>query len=41
MSQPERRAAMAAAARQRVLDHFSWRSIAAQTRSFYDELVQR
>jgi alpha-maltose-1-phosphate synthase len=41
MAQPDRRAAMATAARQRVLDHFSWRSIAAQTRTFYDELVQR
>jgi alpha-maltose-1-phosphate synthase len=35
----DRRAAMGAAARQRVLDHFSWRSIAEQTMAFYREVA--
>jgi glycosyltransferase involved in cell wall biosynthesis len=38
---PGRRSAMGAAARRRVLDHFSWRSIAVQTLSFYRDLIGR
>jgi alpha-maltose-1-phosphate synthase len=40
MADPDRRAAMGRAARARVLDQFSWRSIAAQTLAFYRELLQ-
>ncbi len=36
---PERRRAMARAARRRVEDHFSWRAIARQTMAFYQELA--
>jgi glycosyltransferase involved in cell wall biosynthesis len=32
---------MAAAARRRVVEQFSWQSIARQTRAFYDELLQQ
>ena len=39
MADSERRAAMGAAARARVLAHFSWRAIAAQTLEFYRELL--
>jgi alpha-maltose-1-phosphate synthase len=39
MRDPARRAAMGAAARERVLAHFSWRAIAAQTADFYRELL--
>jgi alpha-maltose-1-phosphate synthase len=38
MADPARRAAMGRAARARVVDHFSWRSIAARTIDFYREL---
>jgi alpha-maltose-1-phosphate synthase len=38
---PQRRSAMGAAARARVLAEFSWSSIAAQTRAFYGELLER
>jgi glycogen synthase len=41
MRDPERRAAMGAAARARVLAHFSWRAIAAETLRFYRELLER
>ena len=40
MAAPERRAAMGRAARARVLEHFSWRSIAASTLTFYRELIE-
>ena len=40
MADADRRAAMGRAARARVLDQFSWRSIAAQTLAFYRELLQ-
>lgn len=39
LADPERAAAMGAAGRQRVLDHFSWQTIAAQTASLYSRLV--
>jgi glycosyltransferase involved in cell wall biosynthesis len=39
MADPDRRAAMGTAARARVLAHFSWRAIAAQTLSFYRDLL--
>jgi glycosyltransferase involved in cell wall biosynthesis len=38
---PERRAAMAASARRRVEQHFSWSSIARRTLSFYEALIAR
>lgn len=41
MDAPERRAEMGRAARERVLAHFSWRAIAAQTLDFYRELLSR
>ena len=41
MNDPDRRAAMGAAARARVLAHFSWRAIAAETLRFYRELLGR
>jgi len=41
MSAPDRRAAMGRAARARVEAHFSWRSIAAATLGFYEELLAR
>ena len=41
MADPERRAAMGTAARQRVLAQFSWASIAAQTLAFYRTLLDR
>jgi glycogen synthase len=39
LRQPEKRAAMGTAARQRVEEHFSWRSIAEQTVKFYGEVI--
>jgi alpha-maltose-1-phosphate synthase len=39
MAAPEQRLAMGRAARERVLRHFSWRSIAEQTAAFYRELI--
>jgi alpha-maltose-1-phosphate synthase len=39
LADPGRRSAMAAAARQRVLEHFSWTRIAEQTLEFYRELM--
>jgi glycogen synthase len=39
MAAPERRTAMGQAARIRVLDHFSWKSIARTTLSFYRQLL--
>ena len=39
MADPDRRVAMGRAGRARVLAHFSWRSIAAQTLAFYRELT--
>lgn len=39
VADPSRRERMGKAARQRVLDHFSWRAIAAQTLLFYRELL--
>lgn len=41
LADPERRAAMGRAARERVLARFSWASIARQTLAFYRELVGR
>jgi starch synthase len=40
MEDPERRAAMGQAARARVLAHFSWQAIAAQTLDFYRDLLE-
>ena len=40
MADPERRAAMGVAARERVLAHFSWRRIAEETLGFYEELLR-
>jgi alpha-maltose-1-phosphate synthase len=40
LNDPARRASMAAAARARVEDHFSWQSIARQTLEFYEEVQQ-
>jgi glycogen synthase len=40
MADPDRRAAMGAAARTRVEEKFSWRAIAEQTLTFYRELVK-
>ncbi|HEY0017941.1 MAG TPA: glycogen synthase [Longimicrobium sp.] len=40
MDDPERRAAMGKAARARVLAHFSWQAIAAQTLDFYRDLLE-
>ncbi len=39
MADPDRRAAMGAAARARVLAHFSWQAITAQTLAFYRDLL--
>jgi starch synthase len=39
MADPDRRAAMETAARQRVEEQFSWRAIAEQTLMFYKELL--
>jgi glycogen synthase len=39
MADPARRASMGTAARARVLAHFSWQAIAAQTLDFYRELL--
>ena len=41
MANPARRAAMGAAGRQRVLDHFSWQRIAEVTLEFYRALLKR
>ena len=41
LEDPGRRQAMAAKARRRVEDQFSWRSIARQTLAFYEHLVER
>ncbi|MDB4906600.1 MAG: glycogen synthase [Gemmatimonadetes bacterium] len=41
MRDPERRARMAAAGRARVVEKFSWSSIAVRTIEFYRELLQR
>ena len=41
LADPARRSAMGAAARARVLRHFSWASIAKQTLGFYRELLDR
>jgi alpha-maltose-1-phosphate synthase len=41
MADPERRAAMGRASRERVLAQFSWRSIAEQTHRFYRDLLER
>jgi glycogen synthase len=41
LADPRRRTAMAAKARARVEDHFSWASIAKQTLAFYEDLVAR
>ncbi len=41
MADPDRRAAMGAAARARVLERFSWRSVAERTLEFYRELIER
>jgi glycogen synthase len=40
MDDPERRAGMGKAARARVLAHFSWQAIAAQTLDFYRDLLE-
>jgi alpha-maltose-1-phosphate synthase len=40
MSAPERRVAMGKAARARVLEHFSWAHIAAETLEFYRQLIE-
>jgi starch synthase len=40
MEDPECRAAMGQAARARVLAHFSWQAIAAQTLDFYRDLLE-
>jgi glycogen synthase len=41
LANPSRRTAMAAKARARVEEHFSWTSIAKQTLAFYEELAAR
>jgi alpha-maltose-1-phosphate synthase len=41
LDDPARRVAMAAAARKRVVDHFSWQSIAQQTLQFYQHVTSR
>src|SRR3990170_4765762 len=41
LGDPERRAAMARRARERVEAHFGWTSIARQTVDFYQELIDR
>jgi alpha-maltose-1-phosphate synthase len=41
IADPDRRQRMAAAARQRVIDRFSWRRIAELTRDFYQDLLQQ
>jgi alpha-maltose-1-phosphate synthase len=41
MRYDDRRAKMGAAARKRVLEHFSWSSIARTTMGFYRELLER
>jgi starch synthase len=41
LDDPARRAAFAAAGRKRVEERFSWESVAAQTLSFYQEVVAR
>jgi alpha-maltose-1-phosphate synthase len=41
IADPDRRAAMGTAARQRVLDRFSWRRIAELTQEFYSEILGR
>jgi glycogen synthase len=41
LAAPERRTAMGKAARARVLEHFSWASIARQTLDFYRDLLDR
>jgi glycogen synthase len=41
LNDPGKRAAFAAAGRKRVEDRFSWESVAAQTLSFYKEVVAR
>ena len=41
LENPAQRAAFAAAGRKRVEDHFSWESVAAQTLSFYKEVMAR
>jgi alpha-maltose-1-phosphate synthase len=41
MAAPDQRRAMGMAARQRVLDHFSWTRIAEVTAGFYRELIER
>jgi alpha-maltose-1-phosphate synthase len=39
VADPARRERMAKAARERVLEHFSWRAIAAETLGFYQDLI--
>jgi glycogen synthase len=41
LADPERRASMSARARARVVDQFSWQSIANQTLRFYDDIIKR
>ena len=40
LDDPERREAMGRRGRQRVLDHFSWRAVAAATAAAYDETIK-
>lgn len=40
MANPELRAQMAKAGRKRAVEHFSWRSIAAQTKALYESLLK-
>jgi starch synthase len=39
MQSPEKRTAMGTAARRRVEEHFSWKSIARRTLAVYEQLV--
>jgi glycogen synthase len=41
LADPERRASMSARARARVVDQFSWQSIANQTLRFYNDIIKR
>lgn len=41
LDDPARRAAMAAASRKRVVERFSWRSVAEATLAYYGELLER
>ena len=41
MADPELRTRMGRAGRERVVQHFSWRSIAEQTKALYEEVAAK